>query len=528
MRNSQSAICNLQSEMCDKDAPRVYLVGAGPGDPGLLTLRAVECLARADLVLYDKLVPPRLLDFAPPAAERVSVADVPGGHPHRWPFILQRLVEAAKEGKVVVRLKGGDPLIFGRGAEEAEELRKAGIPYEIVPGVTAASAAAAAAEIPVTHRGCASAVALVTGHENPTKSHHDLDWAALARFPGTLAIYMGMARLDLIAGVLIENGKSPTTPAAVVAAASTGEQRRVHAPLAELAEAARAAGLHAPALIVIGHAAGHAPELSWFESRPLFGKRVLVTRPREQASELVRRLEILGAVPSVLPAVAIEPLGDWSEVDARLESLREYDWIVFTSVNGVRAFFGRLRATGRDLRALGDIRLAVIGPGTAEALREFHLDADLVPSEFRSESLAAALAERAAGKRILLARADRGREVLRDELSRVATVDQVAVYRQCDAVSTADAALDALRRGEVDYVLLTSSNIARAFLAGLDEVCRGRIRDGHTRIVTISPVTTTAVRRLDYPVAAEAAIFTTEGLVRALVENVKSGRNDSK
>jgi len=508
--------------MNDRIAPRVFLVGAGPGDPGLLTLRAVECLARADLVLYDKLVPQRLLEFAPPHAERVSVADVPGGHPHRWPFILQRLVEAAKQGKIVVRLKGGDPLIFGRGAEEAEELRKAGIAYEIVPGVTAVSAAAAAAEIPVTHRGCASAVALVTGHENPTKSHHGLDWAALARFPGTLAIYMGMARLDLIARVLIENGKSPTTPAAVIAAASTGEQRRVHATLAELAEAARAAGLHAPALIVIGPAAGHAPQLSWFESRPLFGKRVLVTRPREQANELVRRLEILGAVPSVLPAVTIEPIDDWTEVDARLGRLREYDWLVFTSVNGVRAFFGRLRATGRDLRALGDIQLAAIGPGTAEALREYHLDADLVPAEYRSESLAAVLVEKAAGQRILLARADRGRELLRDELSRVATVDQVAVYRQSDAMPADAPALDALRRGEIDYVLLTSSNIARAFLGGLDEVCRGRIRDGHSRLITISPVTTAAVKELDFSVAAEARIYTLDGLLQAVVEDVKS------
>jgi uroporphyrinogen III methyltransferase/synthase len=508
--------------MSDPIQPRVFLVGAGPGDPGLLTLRAVECLARADLVLYDKLVPPRLLNFAPPAAERVCVADVPGGHPHRWPFILQRLVDAAKEGKVVVRLKGGDPLVFGRGAEEAEELKKAGIVYEIVPGVTAVSAAAAAAEIPVTHRGYASAVALVTGHENPTKSHHGLDWSALARFPGTLAVYMGMARLDLIARVLIDHGKSPTTPAAVIAAASTGEQRRVHAPLAELAEAARGTGLHAPALIVIGPAAGQAPELSWFERRPLFGKRVLVTRPREQATDLVRQLEILGAVPLVLPAVAIEPLDDWTEVDTRLASLGYYDWLVFTSVNGVRAFFGRLRATGRDLRALGEIKLAAIGPGTAEALREYHLDADVVPAEYRSESLAAALAEKAAGKRILLARADRGRDVLRDELSQVSTVDQVAVYRQTDAVPADSPALDTLRRGEIDYVLLTSSNVARAFLVALDDVCRGRIRDGHTRLVTISPVTTAAVTALDFAVAAEARIYTTDGLLQAVVEDVSS------
>ncbi len=496
----------------------VFLVGAGPGAPGLLTLRAVECLRLADLVIYDKLVPPRLLDFANPAAERRCVADLPGEHPQRWSVVVRVVIDAARQGKTVVRLKGGDPLVFGRGAEEAEELRTAGIPYEIVPGVTAALAAAACAEIPLTHRSAASAVAFVTGHENPTKPGPGLDWLALARFPGTLVVYMGMARLELIANVLIEHGKPADTPAVVVATAATGDQQRVTGTLGGLADIVRAAGLTAPAVIVIGPAVGLAPAVPWFQARPLFGRRVLVTRPRHQAGDLVRKLELLGAVPFVLPAVDILPPADWGDVDQRLARLGEYDWLVFTSANGVQMLLNRLRQTGRDLRALAGLKLAAIGPGTADALRAFHLDADLVPTEYRSEGLAAALAEVAAGKRILLARADRGRDVLRQELSGVAAVDQVAVYRQTDAVSADGAVHDAIRRGEIDFVTLTSANVARALLRSLDEIGRARAHAGDLRLVTISPVTTAAVTELGYPVAAEAREYTTDGLVQALVE----------
>ncbi|HEY1378932.1 MAG TPA: uroporphyrinogen-III C-methyltransferase [Gemmataceae bacterium] len=499
-------------------APRVFLVGAGPGDPGLLTLRAVECLRLADLVIYDKLVPPRLLDLANPGAERRCVADLPGEHPQRWPIVVRAVIDAARQGKMVVRLKGGDPLVFGRGAEEAEELRSAGVPYEIVPGVTAALAAGASAEIPLTHRSAASAVAFVTGHENPTKPGPGLDWPALARFPGTVVVYMGMARLELIANMLIEHGKPADTPAAVVATAGTGDQRRVTGTLAGLADAVRAAGLSAPAVIVIGPAVGLAPALSWFEARPLFGKRVLVTRPRQQAGDLVRKLELLGAVPFVLPAVDILPPADWGEVDEYLGRIGEYDWLAFTSANGVQMLLGRLRETGRDLRALAGLKLAAIGPGTAEALRAFHLNADLVPAEYRSEGLAAALAEPAAGKRILLARADRGRDVLRQELSKVAAVDQVAVYRQTDAIPTDGPVHDAIRRGEIDFVTLTSANVARAVLRSLDEIGRARAHAGDLRLVTISPVTSAAVTALGYPVAAEAHEYTTDGLLQALVE----------
>jgi uroporphyrinogen III methyltransferase/synthase len=496
--------------------PQVYLVGAGPGNPGLITLRAVECLGRANVVVYDRLVAARLLEYAPPAAERICVNDLPGCHPERWPHIHRMLIDKARQGKCVVRLKGGDPFLFGRGGEEAEALQQAGISYEVVPGVTAALGAAAYAGIPLTHRLHASAVALVTGHEHPDKPGSLIDWQALARFPGTLVVYMGIARLAEIVQALLQHGKVGDTSAAAIRWGTTGEQRTVLAPLQELPAAVRAAGMTAPALVIVGAVAGLRPQLAWFERRPLFGKRVLVTRPRHQAGDLVRRLEELGAVVSVLPAVEIREPADWAPVDRALAHLADYQWLVFTSGNGVHAFVGRLRHTGRDLRALGGLRLAAIGPGTAEVLHGYCLEPDLVPPEYRSESLAAALRERAAGQRILLARADRGRDLLRQELLAVAVVDQVAVYSQVDAVESSPEIMKQWGLGQIDYVTLTSSNIARALLRTLEADCRRRVEAGEVALVSISPVTSAAVRELGLPVAAEAEVYTTAGVVEAL------------
>jgi uroporphyrinogen III methyltransferase/synthase len=416
-------------------------------------------------------------------------------------------------------LKGGDPFIFGRGGEEAEALRRAGIAFEVVPGVTSALGAAAFAGIPLTHRRLASAVALVTGHENPSKPDSSLDWAALARFPGTLVVYMGISRLPSIVEALVQHGKSPATPAAAIQRATTGEQHTLVTRLSDLPADVLKAGLTAPAVLVIGETVDLRAGLEWFEQRPLFGKRVLVTRPRGQSHDLVRRLEELGAAPVVLPAVEIRELTDWSAVDRVLGELTKYQWLVFTSANGVRALLNRLKVVGRDLRALGGIQLAAIGPATAEALRDFHLEPDLVPpKDFQSEALAEALRGRVAGQRVLLARADRGRDVLRQELAAVAQVDQVAVYSQVDAVDASSEVFDCLRRGEIDYVTLTSSNIARALLKALDEPCRARITAGEAKLVTISPVTSAAVAEFGLPVAAEAREYTSAGLVQALVE----------
>jgi uroporphyrinogen III methyltransferase/synthase len=499
---------------------QVFLVGAGPGHPGLLTLRAVECLSQADLVLFDQLVPRQLLDHAPAHAERVCIADLPGCHPERWPHVHAAMIAAARQGKRVVRLKGGDPFVFGRGGEEAEALRQAGIAYEVVPGVTSGLGAAACAGIPLTHRAYASAVALITGHEQPGKPESLLDWEALAHFPGTLVVYMGMARLAQIVQALLAYGKDPATPAAAVRLATTGEQQTITAPLQELPAAVRSASMRPPAIIIIGPVVSLRSHLAWFEQRPLFGKRVLVTRPRQQAAELVHRLEQLGALSLSLPALSVREPADWAQVDRALADLAGYDWLVFTSANGVHALLSRLRQLGRDLRALGTVQLAAIGPATAAALRAYFLEPDLIPSEYRSESLAAALKERVAGQRVLLARADRGREVLREELAAVATVEQVVVYSQVEALDAGSEALDLLRQGRIDYVTVTSSNIARALVRALDKPSRARIEAGDLQLVSISPVTSATLRECGLPVAAEASEYTAAGVVDALVRTV--------
>jgi len=501
--------------------PRVFLVGAGPGSPGLLTVRGAEVLGRADLVLYDQLVPERLLDLAPPGSERLCVRDLPGQHPDKYPHIHQKLIAAAAAGKTVVRLKGGDPLIFGRGGEEAEALRAAGLAYEIVPGVSAAIAAGAYLELPLTHRQYASAVAFVTGHELPNKPGNKLDWKALAAFPGTLAIYMGIARLPVLVNELLKYGKPPDTPAGIVERASVGEQRSVFATLATIEDARRHAGLEAPGLILIGEAVAHRAPHPWFEGRPLFGRRVLVTRPAHQAAGMVRKLEHLGAVVSRMPVVEVREPADPAPVDRALAQLRagEWDWLVFTSANGVHALLRRLDLIGRDLRDLGRVQLAAIGPKTADALREHRLRADLVPATtFSSEGLLEALKPHVTGKRVLLARANRGRQLLRDALAAVATVQQVTVYDQVDTVDPDAAVLDALRRGEIRYVTLPSSNIARGVLGGFDETIRGRVERGEIQLVAISPETGNAVRELGLSVAAEAATFTEDGLIQAVVD----------
>jgi uroporphyrinogen III methyltransferase/synthase len=501
----------------------VALVGAGPGNPGLLTLRAAELLAQADLVLYDRLVPVPLLDrHVAPSARRIAVDALHGTHPERWAEVYQLMIDAARRGQRVVRLKGGDPFVFGRGGDEAEALRQAGVAYEVVPGVTAALGAGAFAGIPLTHRRLASAVAFVTGHENPDKPDSFLDWAALARFPGTLVIYMGVLHLPHIVGTLIDHGKSAETPAAAVHWATTGRQRTVTAALRDLPEAMRRAELKAPSLVIIGSVVNLRDELAWFEARPLLGRRVLVTRPRHQAADMMARLEELGAVVSLLPTVEVREPADWTPVDRALANLPAYHWLVFTSVNGVDAFIRRLRQTGRDLRALGSLRLAVIGPATADALRRYHLEPDLVPPVYDSESLASVLTERAVGQPVLLARADRGRELLREQLARVAEVEQIAVYSQVDAIEPGGEGLEALRSGEIDFLTLTSSNIARALVRALDEESLQLLRSRAVRMVSISPVTSAAIRELGLPVAAEAREYTTEGVVQALLDLARS------
>jgi uroporphyrinogen III methyltransferase / synthase len=505
---------------------KVYLVGAGPGDPGLLTRRGEALLANAEVIVYDHLASSRLLELAPEQALRICAGKSIGHCTLKQEEINELLIEHARAGLQVVRLKGGDPFVFGRGAEEALALGAAGIPFEVVPGVTAGVGVTAYAGIPVTHRAAASAVAFVTGHGNPESEsdENQLDWPALARFPGTLVIYMGVTHLTAICRTLLKLGKPGDTPAAVIESGTLPWQRTVTASLANIAETASRVLVQPPALLVIGLVAGLRDELAWFERLPLFGKRIVVTRPRDEGSRAAMALETLGAEVLLAPTVQVRPISNTGPLDAAIDRLATYEWLVFTSANGVRFFLERLAARGRDLRALGHLKLAAIGPVTAETLGRFHLNADLVPETFRSEALAAALMDRAAGCKILLARADRGRAVLKDELEKLAEVDQVPVYHNFDAPALPEPVVERIIAGTIDWITLTSPAIAARLYELLPQEARGRIGQ-EIRLASLSPVTTEAARSVGWTVAVEAAEFTWKGLVQAIVEHLAKERN---
>jgi uroporphyrinogen III methyltransferase / synthase len=489
----------------------VYLVGAGPGDPGAITLRAVQCLRRADLVLYDYLVNPAVLEHAA-AAECVCLGEHDKGRVLSQDEINAQMIEAARRGKTVVHLKAGDPCIFGRSAEEADALRQAGIPLEIVPGITAGLAAAEYGEIHITHRQHASAVAIATGHERPDKDEPPLDYAALAGFPGTLVFYMAVSSAARWSRALLEGGRSPSTPVAIVWRCSWPDQHVVRCTLGTVAEIVAQRKLRPPAVIVVGDVVGTSPEVSWFAARPLFGTRVLVTRPGDQARELRDRLAELGAEVLVQPGVVISDPPDWEPVDAALARLDQYDWLVFSSANGVHYLLKRLAATGGDLRRLGRIKLSAIGPGTAAALATYHLRADLVPEQYRAESLAEGLAAQAAGKRFLLARTNRGRQTLPEQLAAAGgTVDQIVVYSTTEVQHADRAIAAAMAAGRIDWVTVTSSAIARSLAALFGDDLR------RSRLASISPITSGVLRELGYEPAAEATEYTMAGLIAAMV-----------
>jgi uroporphyrinogen III methyltransferase / synthase len=486
---------------------RVYLVGAGPGDPGLLTTRAVELIASADVILYDRLIPRAALDGASGRAELLFVGKSGGGASVPQEETQELMIERARAGKTVVRLKGGDPFVFGRGGEEALALIAAGVSFEVVPGVTAGIAASAYAGIPVTQRDLASAVALVTGHEDPAKHETALDWPALARFPGTLVFYMGVRTLPEIAESLVAAGRSPAEPAAVVEAGTLPTQRTVSGTLATIAEMVRAAEVRPPSIVVVGPVVGLADRLAWRRPGPLAGLTVAVTRARAQASELARRLGDLGASVVQAPVIRVRPLPG-PPLDPT-----PYDLVCLTSPNGVGALFERLAQGGRDARSLAGARIAAIGPGTEAALAEHGVRADVVPERSLAEGLVEALADVPA-HRVLVARAREGRDVLPDALrARGADVDVLALYETVPEPLAPEAL--ALAAG-ARYITFTSSSTVRFFLRAAADGGRVELAPT-TRIVSIGPITSETLREHGLAPHVEAERHDIEGVLQALV-----------
>ncbi len=482
----------------------VYLVGAGPGDPALLTVRAVEIIEMAEVILFDQLVDERVRELFPPSAETLFVGKEGGLHHVTQDETMSLIVEKAKLGKTVVRLKGGDPYVFGRGGEEAEACAEAGIGFEVVPGITSGVAAAAYAGIPVTHRNASASVALITGHRRDDREGLGIPTPDAE----TLVYYMGIKNLPEVVAALRNAGRPSHTPVALIHRGTTPQQRTVVGTLNTIAKEAVATGITPPALIVVGEVVKYRETLRWFDVRPLFGTRVLITRPRHQARELRRRLEEKGADVVSMPAIEIQEPPDYADLDRALEGLSTYDYLVFTSVNGVTAFFERLFAKGYDARALAGLTTACIGPRTAKELKKFHVLSDLIPKTYIAESLLEEFPEILQGKRVLIPRALEARDVLPNGLgSRGAEVDVVPVYRTVGANDLQDAPED------IDLVLFTSSSTVDHFLG------RAKLPAG-CKVGSIGPVTAETLKKHGHHVDIQAREHTIDGLVEAIEAHI--------
>lgn len=518
------------------NAGTVSLIGAGPGDPGLITVRGMERLRSADVVVYDRLAHPALLQYVRPDAELVYVGKASAAHFMKQPDINALLIDRASQGKSVARLKGGDPFVFGRGGEEAEECRKAGIPFEIVPGVTSAIAAPAYAGIPVTHRDAASSFAVITGHERddakesgtrlPGAAEGRRDWSKIAHAADTLIFLMGVEALPEITSRLLENGRDSETPVALIQWGTWTKQRVVTGTLTTIVDEVQKAKLTPPAVCVVGEVAKLREHLAWFDDvaeRPLFGKRVLVTRAREQASALSDLLREKGAEPVEFPVIKIARLADYAVLDERLQNLQEYDWILFTSANAVSMVAERLAALHRDARAFGNLRIAAIGPATADALhQQLTLHADYVPTEAVAEAVLAQWPDQDMhGRRVLLPRAAEARELLPDKLrERGATVDILPAYETILDASAAESLREGLANGEIDILTFTSSSTVRNFVQAITEGRTDLLPAllGDATIAAIGPITAETAREFGLSPHIVAEEYTIPGLVVALEE----------
>ena len=494
---------------------KVYLIGAGPGDPGLITVKGLRCLQEADIVVYDRLVDSRILDKADKKAELIFVGKGPGEAAMEQEEINQYLVARGQEGKVVARLKGGDPFVFGRGGEEAQALALAGVPYEVVPGVTSAIAAPAYAGIPLTHRDLASSLTVVTGSEDPTKEDSTVRWDAVARAGGTVVALMAWAALDKIVETLIKEGMEPSTPVALVRWGTEPYQQTVTGTLETIVGVGNEAGMSPPVVAVIGHVVDLRQRLRWFDNKPLFGKRVLVTRSRAQASVLSEMLQQEGAEPVELPTIQFSPVDDYTAVDRAIDSLHSYTWVIFTSANGVESFFDRMRALNLDSRAFGGVKVGAIGPATAAALTQRGIVADMVPPEYVSEAIVQVMqGNNLKGSRVLLPRADIGRAELADGLASLgALVEQLPIYRTTVPEGSGDKAREHLGNGNIDLVTFTSSSTVVNLLSLLD---------GDTTlfrkvlVACIGPITASTAREKGLKVDIVAQEHTIAGLLSAM------------
>ncbi|WP_321494188.1 uroporphyrinogen-III C-methyltransferase [uncultured Desulfobacter sp.] len=497
---------------------KVYLIGAGPGDPGLITVKAKECIQTADVVVYDYLASPVLLGYARKDAEVIYVGKKGGDHTLTQDKINLLLVDKAREGKNVARLKGGDPFVFGRGGEEAQELLSYGISYEVIPGVTSAVAAPAYAGIPVTHRDHTSFVSFITGHERPDKKESRMQWDIFAKSDATLVFLMGVKNLSNIVTKLMEHGKPSDTPVALVRWGTTTRQQTVTGTLATIVDEVEKAGLKSPAIIVVGHVVSLRDELSWFDKKPLFGKKIVITRARAQASGLVADLGRLGAQCIEIPTIKIAPPEDNGPLEAAIDHLDRYDWLVLTSVNGVKFFFDTLFAKGKDVRALGHLKFACIGPVTKERLADYGIISDILPETYRAESVVDAFSGLdMTGKKVLLPRAKKARTILPEELARMgAHVDEVTAYETRLADEGKDLLIDMLKSGDIDAVTFTSSSTVTNFLTLLDGENTSALLDGVT-LASIGPITSDTIRAKGLEPNIEADPFTIEALIDALL-----------
>ena len=502
---------------------KVYLVGAGPGDPGLLTLRGKACLQEADVVLYDHLANPVLLDYVSPETEQIYVGRRGCGIYRPQDEINQLILGKTREGKRVVRLKGGDPFVFGRGGEEAEWIVEHQIPFEVVPGVTSAVAVPAYAGIPVTHRTLASTVAFITGHEGQDKDETVLEWPRFAAAEGTLVFLMGAKNLSMIVSRLVEEGKSVDTPVALIRWGTYAKQSTVIGTLRNIVDRAKSAHIRPPTIVVVGEVVRLREQLNWFETQPLFGKRVLVTRAKAQASELSTLIRAQGGEPIECPTIDIGPPDTWEEVDEAIEHLATYQWLVLTSVNGVKAFMQRLWHHGRDARALAGVRVCCIGPRTAEEVSVYGINADLVPETFQAEGLIEGLKRAGvSGQRVLLARAAEAREILPNELERLgALVRIVKVYKTVMPPIERERIQQMFRDRLIDVVMFASSSTARNFFQLFDEAHDLKKNLHGTIIASIGPITAKTIREIGLDVHVMAAQNTIPALVQSLVDYVK-------